>query len=238
MVNQKKLSRRIFAAGILSTGICQAAAPLINLSQKPALVDFSNKGNLFRNDYKGFVLDEKGFYNDPEPDLIKYDPDKNNFNHSLSYKPKRDFELVLFNANTNEEIVKKIKSSPFYNGIDYKQLDYFFRDWRENTSVKMNRQVIDILLQICESALGVNEALTVQITSGYRTRKTNSYLRSLSKNVAKNSLHMYGQAIDFNIENIPYRALKRIAEEQAYGGLGVYDNFIHVDSGPFRRWSS
>ena len=78
----------------------------------------------------------------------------------------------------------------------------------------------------------------MQITSGYRTKKTNSYLRKLSKNVAKNSLHMKGQAIDFAILGVAEKKLKYIAKEHAIGGLGLYNNFMHIDSGPFRRWVS
>ncbi len=239
MVNNKKLSRRIFAVGILSTGMCKAAAPLINLNQKsPSLVDFSNKGQLFRNNYEEFFLDEKSLYNDPEPDLVKYNPSKSNLYRGSSYEPKRDFTLILTNVNTNEKIVKHIKASTFSTGINYRKMDYFLRDWRENKAIKMNKQVIDILFEISEKALGGNKAVAVQITSGYRTSKTNSYLRRLSKKVAKNSLHMHGQAIDFAIDNISHHALKNIATEHAFGGLGVYENFIHVDSGPYRRWSS
>ena len=32
--------------------------------------------------------------------------------------------------------------------------------------------------------------------------------------------------------------LNNIAKEHAVGGLGVYKNFVHIASGPLRRWSS
>ena len=144
----------------------------------------------------------------------------------------------MINANTEEKILKKIRLASLNYGINYQLLDYFLRDWRENKVTQMNKQIIDILLKICESSLGFNDSLTVQITSGYRTKKTNSYLRKLSKNVAKNSLHMKGQAIDFAILGVAEKQLKNIAKEHAIGGLGLYNNFMHIDSGPFRRWVS
>ena len=99
-------------------------------------------------------------------------------------------------------------------------------------------KVLDILFKISERSLGSSDSLTVDITSGYRTKKTNSYLRTVSKNVAKNSLHMKGKAIDFSISGVSNGKLNNIAKDYAVGGLGVYKNFVHIDSGPFRRWSS
>ena len=102
----------------------------------------------------------------------------------------------------------------------------------------MNRQVIDILFKISEESLGSGNSLTVDITSGYRTKKpTHIYVR-LAKNVAKNSLHMKGKAIDFSIAGVSNGKLNNIAKEHAVGGLGVYKNFVHIDSGPLRRWST
>jgi len=239
MHNQIKISRRVFALGMASAGVCDAATPLINLNKKhSSLVDLSNRGQLFGNDDNGPFLEKSSLYFDPEPELKKFDLIENNVTPGIKYRPMRDFELTLTNANTGEKLVKAIRVETFNHGINYTELDYFLRDWRENKIIRMNKQVVDIFLQISEKALGNNNALAAQITSGYRTNKTNSYLRKLSRNVAKNSLHIKGQAIDFTIDNIPRAKLKNIAKEHAFGGLGVYDNFIHIDSGPFRRWRS
>ena len=239
MINKNKISRRIFAFGMASAGICDAATPLINLNKKhSSLLDLSSKGDLVRNDYDGSFLKNNNLYFDPEPELINYNLFKKNFSPRSEYSPKRDFELTLTNANTGEKILKHVKKNKRDNGINYNKLDHFLRDWRENKLIRMNNKVVNILLTISEMALGDNNTVVVRITSGYRTNKTNAYLRQLSRNVAKNSLHIKGQAIDFTIDNISQVKLKNIAKEYAIGGLGVYHNFIHVDSGPFRRWHS
>lgn len=239
MNHQKKISRRVFALGMASAGVCDAASPLINLSKKhSSLVDFSNKGELFPKEYDGSLLGETSWYYDPEPELRRYDVSKQSTTSQKKYKPKRNFELIMTNANTGEQIIEQLRVDTFSYGINYNKLDHFLRDWRENKTIKMSKRVVDILLQISERSLGDNTSLVVRITSGYRTRKTNSYLRSFSKNVAENSLHIKGQAIDFTIDNLPHKKLNNIAKEHAFGGLGVYDNFIHIDSGPFRRWNS
>ena len=239
MNHQKKISRRVFALGMASAGVCDAASPLINLSKKnSSLVNFSNKGELFPKEYDGSLLGETSWYYDPEPELRRYDVSKQSTTSQKKYKPKRNFELIMTNANTGEQIIEQLRVDTFNYGINYNKLDHFLRDWRENKTIKMNKRVVDILLQISERSLGDNTSLAVRITSGYRTRKTNSYLRRFSKNVAENSLHIKGQAIDFTIDNLPHKKLNNIAKEHAFGGLGVYDNFIHIDSGPFRRWNS
>ena len=58
------------------------------------------------------------------------------------------------NANTGEIILKKIRMASLNYGIKYADLDYFFRDWRENKIIQMNRQVIDILFKISEEITG------------------------------------------------------------------------------------
>ena len=65
-------------------------------------------------------------------------------------------------------------------------LDYFFRDWRENKTIQMDRGVIKNFLKICEALLGADRELAVDVTSGYRTQKTNEKLRQNSSRVAKN----------------------------------------------------
>ena len=180
---QNKISRRIFALGIVSAGICDAATPLINLNKKhSSLIDLSSRGQIFRNDDNGPFLEKNSLYFDPEPELIKYDVIENNFTPRIKYRPQRDFELTLTNANTGEKLIKEVRVDTINYGINYTDLDYFLRDWRENKIIRMNKQVVDIFLQISEKVLGDNNAISVQITSGYRTNKTNSYLRKLSRN--------------------------------------------------------
>ena len=121
---------------------------------------------------------------------------------------------------------------------DLDMLDYFFRDWRENKTIKMDRGVIKNFLKVCESLLGSDRELQVDITSGFRTKKTNEKLRRNSYNVAKNSMHLVGRAIDFRIRDRSISNLEEAAEKLTPGGLGIYSAFIHIDTGPYRRWKA
>ena len=102
----------------------------------------------------------------------------------------------------------------------------------------MDRGVVNNFLKICENLVGTEKTLNVIITSGYRTLKTNEYLRKNSSKVAKNSMHLVGRAIDFRIRNRSISTLEKAAEKLTPGGLGIYSSFIHIDTGPYRRWKA
>ncbi|MEM0991362.1 MAG: DUF882 domain-containing protein, partial [Pseudomonadota bacterium] len=74
--------------------------------------------------------------------------------------------------------------------------------------------------------------------SGYRSPETNAMLRSRSRSVARNSLHMKGQAADLRMRNRSVRQMARAAAACNAGGVGKYSrsNFVHMDCGPVRVW--
>ena len=81
-----------------------------------------------------------------------------------------------------------------------------------------------------------NKPLKVNIHSGFRSKKTNEYLRQNSNKVAKNSMHILGKAIDFSIPGHTSRSIAKITRANTKGGVGSYPNFVHLDSGPKRSW--
>lgn len=56
--------------------------------------------------------------------------------------------------------------------------------------------------------------------------------------VAKRSLHMDGKAIDVRLPGVPLADLRDAALSLGMGGVGFYprEQFVHVDTGPVRRW--
>jgi uncharacterized protein YcbK (DUF882 family) len=65
----------------------------------------------------------------------------------------------------------------------------------------------------------------VKINSGYRTETHNKKVGG-----ATNSYHLKGQASDIHIEGINPVLVALYAERLNAGGIGVYPNFIHVDT--------
>ena len=237
MMTGKNLSRRAFAIGMLTAGVCEAATPIINLqASKPPLIDVGSNPNFLKNSSRTNLGDLDSLYFDPEPELNATTDKFINYKENSFYRPRKRFSLNLRNVNTSETYSYRIKAAFFGNELNYDVLDYFFRDWRENKTIKMDRGVIKNFLKICETLLGSDGELEVDITSGYRTKKTNEILRQNSSRVAKNSMHLIGRAIDFKVRNRSIQNLEGVAKKLTPGGLGVYSGFIHIDTGPYRRW--
>ena len=75
------------------------------------------------------------------------------------------------------------------------------------------------------------EGRPIIINSAYRT----AYWNKIQKG-AKNSLHLKGMAIDFVIQGVPPRQMYEKLNKTYKGGMGRYNAFTHIDSGPRRRW--
>lgn len=116
-----------------------------------------------------------------------------------------------------------------------KEINHFMRDWRTDDVVKMDARTVDIMAA-AHSLMDVSEPY--MLLSGYRSPKTNAMLRSHSSGVARNSLHMKGQAADLRLKSRSVGQMAKAAEACASGGVGRYSrsNFVHMDCGPVRHW--
>jgi hypothetical protein len=81
-------------------------------------------------------------------------------------------------------------------------------------------------------------ALRVEIVSAFRAAKYNLMLRKKGHEVARESEHPRGQAIDFRIPQVPTRSLLRFVRSLKLGGVGYYpeSQFVHADTGRIRFW--
>jgi uncharacterized protein YcbK (DUF882 family) len=63
-------------------------------------------------------------------------------------------------------------------------------------------------------------------------------LRRISRNVARNSFHMKGQAADIRIPGSSAGEVREVAMSLQAGGVGFYPRrqFVHVDTGDIRHW--
>lgn len=78
----------------------------------------------------------------------------------------------------------------------------------------------------------------VEIISGFRAEKYNLILRKKGREVARNSHHTLGHAVDFRLPGVPTRRLRDWARRLRLGGVGYYpaSGFVHVDVGKIRTW--
>lgn len=116
-----------------------------------------------------------------------------------------------------------------------KEVNYFMRDWRTDDAINMDLRTVDIMAA-AHNLLDVNEPY--MLLSGYRSPQTNAMLRSRSRGVAKNSLHMKGQAADLRLGSRSVSQVSRAAIACHGGGVGRYSgsNFTHMDCGVVRSW--
>lgn len=123
-----------------------------------------------------------------------------------------------------------------WNDNDHLKCSVLFRDLKDNNQgIFIDPNLINLLIRINIAANSLNNKTNIiYILSGYRTKKHNSMLEG----AAKNSLHMQGRAVDFTISGFENLACAKLAAMIGAGGVGVYDNFTHMDTGKNRTWIS
>ncbi|MCB1365183.1 MAG: DUF882 domain-containing protein [Rhodobacteraceae bacterium] len=116
-----------------------------------------------------------------------------------------------------------------------KEVHHFMRDWRTDQIKSIDLRTIDIMAA-AHNLLDVNEPY--MLLSGYRSPQTNAMLRSRSRGVAKNSLHIKGQAADLRLGSRSVNQMAKAAMACRAGGVGRYSrsNFVHMDCGAVRSW--
>lgn len=116
-----------------------------------------------------------------------------------------------------------------------KEIGVFMRDWRNDKVTGIDTRAIDIWAAAHRL---MDTDAPYMMLSGYRSPETNALLRSRSRGVARNSLHMKGQAADLRMEGRSVSQMARAAAACNAGGVGKYSrsNFVHMDCGPVRLW--
>ena len=115
------------------------------------------------------------------------------------------------------------------------EVNRFMRDWRTDKATRIDTRTIDIL---AASHRLLDAETPYLLLSGYRSPQTNAMLRNRSRSVARNSLHMKGQAADIRLPGRNVSQISRAAISCSAGGVGKYSgsNFVHMDCGPIRVW--
>jgi zinc D-Ala-D-Ala carboxypeptidase len=72
----------------------------------------------------------------------------------------------------------------------------------------------------------------LRINSAYRCPKHNAALEGSSPK----SQHMRGKAFDVSLSTVTPLELLKAAKLAGFTGIGRYNSFIHLDTGPARTW--
>ena len=145
--------------------------------------------------------------------------------------------IRMYSGRTGERIDMIYWIEGQYIRDAVREVNLFMRDWRTNDVMGIDLRTIDIMAA-SHNLLDVNEPY--MLLSGYRSPKTNAMLRSRSSGVARNSLHMRGQAADLRLASRSVNQVARAAIACSGGGVGRYSgsNFVHMDCGQVRSWGS
>jgi uncharacterized protein YcbK (DUF882 family) len=143
-------------------------------------------------------------------------------------------DILMYNANTRERINTVFFAHGSYNQQSFNHLCHFLRDHHQNVSHWMDPKLLTLLHDMqC-----VFDKREIQVISGYRTERTQRWLRGRMPGVAKDSFHVRGQAADIRVAGVSTSAIRDVAKVLAMGGVGYYPqaHFVHVDTGPIRVW--
>jgi uncharacterized protein YcbK (DUF882 family) len=147
--------------------------------------------------------------------------------------------ISLFQIHTKERLTVTYMVNGRYVPSAMKKINHLMRDWRRNETIVIDPKTIDLIWEL-HADLG--SKAPINIVCGYRSPKTNAFLKRVGRKVASKSQHMNGKAIDFFFPDVQTKAIRNVALAHRIGGVGYYSSaagptgFIHADSGKVRQW--
>ena len=119
--------------------------------------------------------------------------------------------------------------------VDSQTWNEFLRCHFTNRRADMEQR----LQQILVAAALKFKSTRVDIVSGFRAPKFNLMLRKKGHEVARESQHSVGHAVDFRLPGVATKTLLAFVRRIRIGGVGFYPEsaFVHADSGPVRNWT-
>jgi uncharacterized protein YcbK (DUF882 family) len=138
--------------------------------------------------------------------------------------------LNLYNTWTDEWLAFDPQSPPSAPTIDR-----FLRDHYTNEAASMDRKLLGVVIAAAKNF----RSDVVNVVSGFRHPKYNLMLRKKGHQVARDSQHTHGNALDFFIPTVSTEQLHAWAKAQHVGGVGLYleSHFVHMDTAKIRFWS-
>jgi uncharacterized protein YcbK (DUF882 family) len=146
------------------------------------------------------------------------------------------YRLRFYHTHTGERLDVVYRHGDSYDSRAQARINQYLRDHRTGEVHEYDPRLLDLLRDLMIS-LGRSDT-EIDVICGYRTPRTNEYLRTHGHAVARHSLHMEAMAIDIRVPGVPSSELRDAALRLRRGGVGYYaaSDFVHVDVGRVRRW--
>jgi len=145
--------------------------------------------------------------------------------------------IVMTYDKAHEKIDVVYFHDGHYDASAMRKIENIMRDRHNGFRGSIDPELVDYMVDL-RKRMGLPASIPFQILSGYRSPETNGKLSKNNSNVAKESHHLRGWAVDFRIKNVDGRAIAEIAKTMQRGGVAYYpsDNHLHVDIGNIRTW--
>lgn len=134
---------------------------------------------------------------------------------------------------------RKMRKSPINNEIHYTECDMSVWRWDFFTPKEIASKG-DGLIMVNENAMDKYQAFRVSCgvphspNSAYRSEDHNRAVGG-----AKNSFHLKGEAFDVPIKiGMDRESIHYHAKKAGFTGIGDYNTFVHIDTGPKRYWDN
>lgn len=118
----------------------------------------------------------------------------------------------------------------------YEELNHLLRSRGDNLETQMDKRLIELADHLQDHF----KVDTIEVISGYRSPDFNKQLKEEGHNVANESFHTKGMAMDIHIDEITEATIRDYLLKQKLGGVGYYGDrlMVHMDFGPVREWHS
>ena len=138
--------------------------------------------------------------------------------------------LTVHNVWTNESLPVVIAPTP-QPAASFNEL---VRCHFTNQATRMDQRLFETIVHAAEKF----KARYVEVVSGFRAPKYQLMLRKKGHEVARDSQHPRGTAVDFRVAGVPTKVLLQYVRSLHLGGVGYYpeSKFVHADVGPIRLW--
>jgi uncharacterized protein YcbK (DUF882 family) len=144
-------------------------------------------------------------------------------------------QLSFYHTHTSEKLDIVYAKNGAYIPDALAEVNHLLRDFRNGEVHPIDPRLLDILNGV---RLRTASRGHFEVISGFRSPTTNEMLRHNSGGVARNSMHLKGQAIDVRLTDVDSRDVRRVAIAMKRGGVGYYpdSDFVHLDTGRVRTW--
>lgn len=114
------------------------------------------------------------------------------------------------------------------------KLKAIFRSRADGETFVLDKRLIELADHL-QDHFGAD---TVEVISAYRSPEFNRHLKATGHNVANESFHTKGLAMDIHLDEVDEASVRDYLLALKLGGVGYYGNklMVHMDFGPVRTW--